>query len=944
MKLKSLFLSALLACALTSHAQNTKTKVAQVTDAVALTDDVDYIITGDKPFATTGSIDIQNLDHAVIIFQKIKPSKVISSGLLKNIYINGQPAVAGDLTSNNATVGSNCQVKMYNRGTIIMPYGQNFRPLTCYTEKDFEGNSCNDYTEGSSGGYMKSLTSSNLNNNFKSFVLKRGYMVTFALGTGGWGYSRCFIADTEDLRMNLPTNMSGRVSSYRLFKWWDASKAGIHDTSAKTNDALNTTSCFDWAQGNASLLPDVEWVPNHIYEDWPSSATCGGVTGSCHMKTNNEPGNSADDHPQSVEEVLNNWQNLMRTGMRLCSESSHDGSMGHLKDFINAIDARGWRCDVLDLHGYWTGQWWNLDWYRSEYGKGRPIWFSEWVYGSSWGNAGIFNNPPDGRNSYSKANQQRNYELVKPVLEILNSKDYVERYYYWNSEADCSKIYKDGQVSILGKYYAEMETGLAYNKKNEYVPTVVYSNPGTLTGTYTKTKNTFTLSWSDPNGDMLDSVVVQAKTPNSSVFKYLARVPLKDMGSKEGAKYTFDTTPEAGATYYRVAVYPIGSRTPKYSNEASVTISSSLGTNMYQFGNLELSNTEAINTDFSEQFSTTPAVFMGVMTNKSTKLFPANVVKSPTRAKFTYQLLVSNLSKDYTTIEKQEDLPFLAIQDTTNYDFAGLACEVGNAKISMMDTVYVEFRKPFAEGITPIVLTELRHSTLPANGIHIRISDVTNKGFKAICMYEEGVGKKSALKQNMNYLAIEPGVGSLDAENNIIIAAGTYDESYGITARIMPFVNGEEQYYFAEPYIFANLQTYNFHSAAVLRRQADVTETEAESPYYQAVSGTRIKRLTDVTTTTTDKNTKDFADTVGWVVIAQYKEGLTAPTAISSPTLTADTSRLPILVNNRRIMVLGTSNYSVYNTSGAKVNHQSTLTPGIYVVKSGLKSEKVIVK
>ena len=74
------------------------------------------------------------------------------------------------------------------------------------------------------------------------------------------------------------------------------------------NAAVNSSWCYDWGQGNESNLPDVEWVPNHIYEDWPPVATCGGVTGSCHMKTNNEPGNSADDHPQSVDVVLDNWQ------------------------------------------------------------------------------------------------------------------------------------------------------------------------------------------------------------------------------------------------------------------------------------------------------------------------------------------------------------------------------------------------------------------------------------------------------------------------------------------------------------------------------------------------------------------------------------------------------------------------------------------------------------
>ena len=97
------------------------------------------------------------------------------------------------------------------------------------------------------------------------------------------------------------------------------------------------------------------------------------------MKTNNEPGNSADDHPQSVDVVLDNWQNLMRTGMRLCSESSHDGSWSHLRAFIDSIDARGWRCDLLDLHCYWGAPSFNdFSGYYNSYG-GRPIWISEWV-------------------------------------------------------------------------------------------------------------------------------------------------------------------------------------------------------------------------------------------------------------------------------------------------------------------------------------------------------------------------------------------------------------------------------------------------------------------------------------------------------------------------------------------------------------------------------------
>lgn len=939
--MKKLTIAALIALSTSAFAANTKKSVSQVTDAITLTEDVDYTVTSDNPFATTGSINIENTDHAVIIFTKIKPSKVLSSGILKKIYINGQPAVAGDLTSKNATAGSNCQVKMYNRGAIIMPYDQKFRPLTCYTEADFKGESCNDYTEGHSGGFMKSLTSKNLNNQIKSFKLKRGYMVTFALGTSGWGYSRCFIADNEDLEVNLPANMSGRISSYRLFKWWDASKAGIHDTSAGTNNALNTTSCFDWAQGNESLLPDVEWVPNHIYEDWPSASTCGGVIGSCHMKTNNEPGNSADDHPQDVATVLNNWQNLMRTGMRLCSESSHDGSMGHLKEFIEEIDKRGWRCDILDLHCYWTGQFWNLDWYRSEYGKGRPIWISEWVYGSSWGNAGIFKDCPDGRNSYSTKNQQKNYDLVKPVLEILNSKDYIERYFYWNSEAPCSNIYKDGQNSILGKYYASMETGLAYNKKNEYVPKVVYNNPTNLAGTYNKAKGTFALTWNDPNGDMLDSLVIEVKPQGATKYTWAANVPLKDQNGKS-TSYTATMTPGAGASYYRIAAYPIGAKAAKYSNEVSVSVSSAMGNDTYQYGKLTVTNTEPIITDFSSPFDTNPAVFMGIISNKNAKLAPGNLITSVSKTKFTYQVLPWTMDNSYLkTVDNAEEIPFLAIKDTSNFDFGGLACEVGNAKVKQ-DTTTVTFAQPFPEGVKPIILTELRNPTLKTNAISIRVWDVTNTGFKTNIRYEEGTNKSITLQQTLCYLAIQPGVGLLDAENELLIAAGHGDNVYGSTYRTLNYLQPEEPLYFENPLVFGALQTLNYNAPSILRNQSDVTVLESDDPHYKFSTGVRIKRMGDLSSSA-DYKSKDSGDEVGWLIIANLTPGSSVPTAIKRVLNGSSDSTLNVILNGRQLTVPGSASFQVYSITGAKAN-ANNLTPGAYIIKSGGKSAKVMVK
>ena len=561
-------LSLLLVCSLAFialRAANGQTTVSMVTEDVVLTADEDYVINDSLPFAASGSVDIQNVSHAVLILKHVKPSVVLSRWM-DRIHINGEPAVDG----------VNCQVRLYDRGAVIFPYGKDVRPLTCFVENGLAGDSCTDYTEGHDGGYMKTLTAERLNNGFRSFRLKRGYMVTFALGIGGWGYSRCFIADKEDLTVDLPVAMSARVSSYRLFRWVYAHKAGLaSDGNASHNAVLGSCWCYDWGTGNTSLLPDVEWVPNHIYEDWPSSAACGSRDGACNMKTNNEPGNKSDDHPQTVDEVLANWQNLMRTGYRLLSETSHDGSWSHLQNFLDSIDARGWRCDAVDLHCYWA----TSSFYGSDYGMdrfytryGRPIWISEWVWGASWNNNGIFSSAPDGKNSFSLANQQKCLEGTRPILEHLNACPYVERYSYWNAEALASRLLYKDTLSLLGQYYASMDEGIGYNADIQKVPNVVTLSPKNLTGKYDYTTHTFTLTWTDPNGDMLDSIFVQRSVVGGGAFQNIARIPLADASSKDGASYSYIDTPEVGTDYYRICVYAAGKSTVKYSNTIKVSV------------------------------------------------------------------------------------------------------------------------------------------------------------------------------------------------------------------------------------------------------------------------------------------------------------------------------------------------------------------------------------
>ena len=83
MKLRKLTFAWLIALGLSAYAQNTIKTVEQVVEAVTLTDAVDYTITSSStPFATAGSVDIQNPDAAVV-FENIRPSVVISKYLSK---------------------------------------------------------------------------------------------------------------------------------------------------------------------------------------------------------------------------------------------------------------------------------------------------------------------------------------------------------------------------------------------------------------------------------------------------------------------------------------------------------------------------------------------------------------------------------------------------------------------------------------------------------------------------------------------------------------------------------------------------------------------------------------------------------------------------------------------------------------------------------------------
>lgn len=908
MKHLTLLSLSLMASLSAAFADNTVTAVSQVEQAVTLSDDVDYHITSDTPFAATGSVDITNTEHAVLVFDKLKPS--LALGQLGFVTINGEPAKNG----------VNCQVKIYNRGAIIMPYAADIKPLTVYSEKDFQGEAVNDFGLEDTNGFMNTLTEAKLNNRIQSFKLKRGYMVTFATGNKGYGYSRCFIADKADLEMNLPTLMANRVSSYRIFKWNDCSKAGLaSDTNKEHNDAVNSQSCYDWGTG-PDMGIDREAVANHIYEDYPSASACGKQTYSPMMKTNNEPGNSADDHPQSVATVLANWENLMATGKRLCSPSSHDGSLSWLREFIDSVDARGWRCDIMDLHCYWPeGSFNNLGNWYSNYGN-RPIWISEWVWGASWNKNGVFTANWD--DSYRVS---QNAVVVKRILDRLNSWGYIERYFYWNGEQWYSRIYNDNALTPTGEYYATMETGVGYNKAyDKYVPKGPRMGaPTDLQGTFTTTKRTYKLSWAEPNGEFNTSMEVQRKVDNSS-WETIATIALQD--TKANYSYT-DTLTESGKYMYRIRTVDYLNK-ERFSNEEnySLSVAETIGDGDLQYGTMTVLDKDKTVGYLAGNFDEKPAVLFGSVTNKNSKSSLIEHLSSITGVTGAKNSVLNIDLLSWTAgstadaeMKSAETYAYMAAKAGTG-SVGNLAYEAGittkrlavGSATEGADTAIVTFKTPFAE--VPVVLVSPYNYSVATGAYPVtaRPFDITNEGFK-IVLKRQAVGPTGFRDCNVSYFAIER--GQVHDNNGHVVVVGDTTVTFNNSVSTVPIYYGGDAK-LANPVFLTQLQTIDRPVLAVLR----VGATGAGE------YSTKVRLQIDDTDTNNSgvSTSTPVVERVGFIAIAD-EDG-------------SEVSGIYGIRNASDTIADG-----VYSLNGVKVAANiDNLSKGVYIVKKNGKLQKVV--
>ena len=915
-------------------ADNTSESVSQVTTAVTLSTDVDYHITSATPFTATGSINITNTDHAVVIFDQLKPSEALAQ--LGFISINGAPAQRG----------TNCQVKMYGQGAMILPYDNDLKPLTVFSEENYQGESCNDFGLEDAGGFMNTLTEAKLNNRIKSFKLKRGYMVTFSTRSGGYGYSRCFIAANADLEMNLPKVLAGRVSSYRIFKWNDASKKGLaNDNSTTVNNALNTTWSYNFSLGNDGGI-DREVVPHHIYEDWPSVDACGAVTYSPHLKTNNEPGNSADDHPQSVATVLANWERLMATGMRLCTPSSHDGSLNWMREFVDSIDARGWRCDIVDVHSYWTeGSFNNLGSWYNNYGQ-RPLWITEWVWGASWNHNGVFTN--GWEDSYRLS---QNAVKVKQICETMNGMNFVERYAYWNSEQWYSRLYNDNALTETGRYYAAMDPGVGFNPNIQKIPTAPrMAGPVDLAMSFRPNTMQAKLTWKNTNGEFDDSMFVERQR-NNDEWERISRVQILP----DGGSYTFDDLLDGAGNYsYRIHTFCYNG-VEKYSEVVYLPINGTEGTADLQYGTLTASSIDDSYNYFSEPFLEQPAIVFGGNTFRHNQFTLVEHVKNITKVggnyaffRFHYFPFTLPENNDYT-FSGDEFSHYLVAKPGTgvignlNYEAGYVSGEdlaVGS------DTVTYTFTQPFKEAPAVFVTPRTASVTYPCVA---RVLDVTPTSFRVVAMRQQGVAdaNQPRIRTAVSFFAIEKGEGK--DENNKLFTVQDTMLTIGSLSRTYILNFGRA---LTKPLVYAMPQTLNRPLLSLIRFNPNGTSTDTGTGF----TTDRIRLVIDATDTEngTVTTTNPWTERVAWMTISDDE----VSTGIHDLRQTTDGSLVVmprVVTDQMTIEDTGATTASIYNIGGACVEtlrlqngkatfHVGSLAAGVYVVTTNAGHRAKFVK
>lgn len=530
-------------------------------------------LTGDVPL-TSCRVNLTG-ENAWLYLDAVKPTRTVSD-YLSQITVDGAPA----------DIATNVRIAEYGAGTVLIPNGLEVckRALTVYTGENFSG-------ESRTVAIQDPLTDLGaFDNNIRSIKLRQGFIATIANNPDGTGYSRCFIASDGDLEIPvLPEGFvtkdnTGRsfISYIRVMKWQWVSKKGWSGSDQGQMDRLNVTHYYGWDAGGPTDRIDREYVPHRHHIGWPGFDQIKSRDNVSHVLGHNEPDNTGDvkEHPASPLQIIREWPEFMRTGLRAGSPAP-TGIWGNwLKGFFDLADSLNYRVDFVVFHKYeHTSNFASGVNKAVEVSKGRPVWITEWNNGANWTTNNENDWPDktgpkcdadgvaaDGAETVTLpatiANQKVQLEYMKQALANIDACDKLERTNFYTWVQDARSVELNGKKTLAGEYFAAHRSKVGFSKANEFEHVWKIAPPLPLMG-YSEDFKKARVTWYDHNGETGKSYTVYRRDDDSKTYNAIKTLELgKDY--QAGETVVFED-PILCTTRYRYRV-----RATSYNDEESI--------------------------------------------------------------------------------------------------------------------------------------------------------------------------------------------------------------------------------------------------------------------------------------------------------------------------------------------------------------------------------------
>ncbi|RYD18259.1 MAG: hypothetical protein EOP88_23205, partial [Verrucomicrobiaceae bacterium] len=213
---------------------------------------------------------------------------------------------------------------------------------------------------------------------------------------------------------------------------------------------------YGWDAGGTSTL-DSEYIPMRHGPWWPGFDEINAKRDTTHLLGFNEPDNTWDpaQSPQTVDQAIALWPELMQSGLRLGSPAVTEGGLNSwLYPFIDRCDQLGYRVDFVAVHFYGANKsaWELHELLRtiSERTR-RPVWLTEFNNGASW-NDSTFN-----------PTMAQNATRIGEFISMMDGwSPFVERYAIYNWVGDNRRmVWNGGALTEAGVVYNNHVTTLA---------------------------------------------------------------------------------------------------------------------------------------------------------------------------------------------------------------------------------------------------------------------------------------------------------------------------------------------------------------------------------------------------------------------------------------------------------------------------------------------------